>query len=77
MSDSLKRSEKHELARNSVPIELVSAFDALVADYQFAATVHHRSPFVSYVVLADLVKAGWRRAAQPIDTTNLCKSGDE
>jgi len=27
---------------------------------------HHRMPFVFYVVLADLVREGWRRI-QPVD----------
>lgn len=66
MSEASKRSEKHELARSSLPIELVPVFDALVTDYRFAASVHHGSPFVSYVVLAELVKAGWRLTGEPI-----------
>lgn len=60
------RTEKHELARNTLPADLKPVFDDLVADYRFAATKHHRSPFVSYSVLADLVKAGWRLAADPL-----------
>ena len=60
MSDETPRTEKHETARNSLPQELVPVFDALVKYYKYFATVHHRSPFVSYVVLAELVKAGWR-----------------
>ena len=67
MSDSPKRSDKHQLARNSLPFELVAVFDALVTDYKFAASVHHGSPFVSYVVLAEIVKAGWRLVGEPID----------
>lgn len=61
-----KRSEKHELARNSLPEELRPIFDEFVEDYKFAATVHHGSPFVSYVVLAEMVMAGWRPTAEPI-----------
>ena len=60
-----QRSEKHELARNSLPEDLLSVFDDLVADYRFAATKHHGSPFVSYIVLADLVRAGWRLTEEP------------
>ncbi len=37
-----------------------------VADYKFSATVHHGRPYVSYVVLADMVRAGWRLSAEPI-----------
>jgi hypothetical protein len=67
MSDGIKRTEKHNEARNSLPPKLISVFDDLVADYQLFATKHHGSPFVSYVVLADLIRAGWRREedAQP------------
>jgi len=61
-----KRSEKHELARNGLPDELKPVFDDMVADYRFAATKYHRAPYVSYVVLAHLVRAGWRLAAKPI-----------
>lgn len=66
MSDDVKRSEKHELARNSLPDELKPIFDAFVEDYKFAGTIHHGSPFVSYIILAEMVKAGWRQAGEPI-----------
>jgi hypothetical protein len=58
----LERSEKHELARNSLPDDLKPIFDDLVADYKFIATKHHGAPYVSYIVLADLVREGWRRS---------------
>jgi hypothetical protein len=61
-----KRSEKHEQARNSLPDELRPIFDDFVADYKFAATKHHGAPFVSYIVLAEMVRAGWRLAAGPL-----------
>lgn len=67
MTDNVKRSEKHELARNSLPEELRSIFDDFVADYKFAGTIHHGSPFVSYIILAEMVKAGWRLTGEPID----------
>lgn len=66
MTDDVKRSEKHELARNSLSEELKPVFDAFVDDYKFAATIHHGRPFVSHVVLAEMVKAGWRRVGEPI-----------
>jgi hypothetical protein len=53
------RSEKHELARSCLPEELRHVFDDFVNDYKFAATKIHGSPFVSYMVLADMVRAGW------------------
>jgi hypothetical protein len=56
------RTAKHESVRNSLPPELVPVFDELVADYQFHTTVRHGNGFVSYGVIAELVKAGWRFA---------------
>ena len=67
MANGLRRSEKHELARNSVPAELRPVFDQFVQDYKFAATVHYGSPFISYIILAEMVKAGWRLSGEPID----------
>ena len=66
-----QRSEKHEQARNSLPEELRSIFDDFVDDYRFAATKVHGSPFVSYMVLAEMVRAGWRLAAEPIREANV------
>ena len=66
MSDDVKRSEKHEHARKSLPEELRPVFDDFVADYKFAGTIHHGSPFVSYIILAEMVKAGWRLTGEPI-----------
>lgn len=64
-----QRSEKHEQARNSLPEELRSVFDDFVADYRFVATKVHGSPFVSYMVLAEMIRAGWRLAADPLSAT--------
>jgi hypothetical protein len=60
MGEKPQRTEKHEAARNSLPEEAFTVFDALVEDYKFFATINHRSPFVSYAVLADMVRSGWR-----------------
>ena len=62
-----KRTENHENARNSVPDQLKPVFDDFVNDYKFAATKFHGSPFVSYKVLAEMVRMGWRLAAEPVD----------
>ena len=64
------RSEKHEQARNSLPEELQPVFDDFVDDYRFSATKTHGSPFVSYAVLANLVRAGWRLAAEPLSDSD-------
>lgn len=62
-----QRSEKCEQARNSLPNDLKPVFDELVAEYRFAALKHHGSPYVSYVVLADIVRSGWRHVERPGD----------
>ena len=66
MEEKPKRSEKHELARNSLPGELVPVFDQFVEDYKFAGVLHYHRPFVSYEILAEMVKAGWRPSGEPI-----------
>ena len=61
-----KPSEKQIEARNSLPEELKPIFDDFVADYKYAATMRHGRPYISYIVLADMVTAGWRHAAEPV-----------
>jgi len=58
-------SEKQIEARNSLSDELKPIFDDFVADYKFAATMRHGRPYISYIVLADMIKAGWRLSAKP------------
>ena len=54
------KSEKQLEARNSLPDELKPVFDEFVSHYKYAATIRHGRPYVSYVVIADMVRAGWR-----------------
>lgn len=61
-----QRTEKHEHARNSLPEDLKQAFDDLVVDYKFATIKQYGRGYVAYEVLADLIRAGWRVAAEPI-----------
>jgi hypothetical protein len=70
-----KRTEKHEHARNSLPDELKPIFDDFVADYKFHGTKRYGSPFVSYIILADMIRAGWRLAAEPVEE-DAAKQGD-
>lgn len=60
-----KQSEKELEARNSLPEELKPVFDEFVTDYRYVATGRHGKPYISYIVLADMVKAGWRLSAKP------------
>ena len=61
-----KPSEKQIEARNSLPDELKPVFDDFVADYKYAATMRHGRPYISYIVLADMIRAGWRLSAKPV-----------
>jgi hypothetical protein len=61
-----KQSEKQLEACNSLPENLKPVFDAFVADYKYAATMRHGRPYISYIVLADMVRAGWRLSAKPM-----------
>ena len=67
MAEEKQRTKKHEEARNSLPNELKAIFDRFVADYKFAVTIRHGAPYVSYIVLADLARAGWRPTKAPND----------
>ena len=60
------QSEKQIEARNSLPDKLKPVFDDFVSDYKYAATLRHGRPYISYIVLADMVRAGWRLVAEPI-----------
>lgn len=71
---STQKSEKHEQARNNPPDELKPIFHHFVADYKFAATKHHSAPYVSYVVLADMARAGWQ-LVEPLDTLTRRQPG--
>lgn len=62
---NVKRSEKHEAARVGLPEELQPIFDQFVEDYKFAGMIHHGAPFVSYIILAEMVRAGWRLTGAP------------
>ena len=61
-----KPSEKQIEARDSLPDELKLIFDDFVSDYKYAATMRHGAPYVSYIVLADMIRAGWRLSAKPV-----------
>jgi hypothetical protein len=49
-----------------LPENLKSVFDDFVADYKYAATRRHGRSYISYIVLADMVRADWRLSAKPV-----------
>ena len=61
-----ERTPKHEEARNTLLDKLKPVFDEFVADYKYAASMRHGAPYVSYIVLADIICAGWRLSAKPM-----------
>ena len=48
------RAALHPLLRNT--------FDQLLEDYEVSAKIHIGEVSVNYNIIADLVRAGWRRA---------------
>ena len=47
--------------RDKLPRDLQDDFEDLVRFYRYYAQLHHQQPFVSYKVLADLIREGWKR----------------
>lgn len=61
----MAKSEKHQEAEKSLLPELRDIFNALVLEYEESCVRHtsdHRKR-VNYNILADLVRAGWRKTA--------------
>jgi hypothetical protein len=56
---------KKEEALKELQDDLKPIFERLVAEYQFHCMERYGRPFVSYAVLADLVKDGWRPTHKP------------
>lgn len=55
-----KTTARYDEAVASLPVELRPTFDNLLKYYKFAALKHHGHPWASPVVLAELVRLGWR-----------------
>ena len=47
-------------ARDSVPEEMRPVYDQMVEEYGFYALKHYGRQWVAYIVIAELVKHGWR-----------------
>lgn len=59
MTETRSIRQKEEV-RNSLSPDLQPIFDQLVDEYKCLCIEHYKRPLVSYLVLGDLVKAGWR-----------------
>jgi len=60
-----KRTQAYIDAEATVPPALRDTFEQLMAEYQFAALKHHRRPFCSPKVIAELVRMGWTSPPVP------------
>lgn len=58
-------NERHEQARNSLPDDLKSVFDDFSTDFRLATSSHQGASSVSSMVLAEMVRAGWRLLEEP------------
>jgi hypothetical protein len=54
-------AEERARAQATLPSPLHRTFDQLVDDYAVSAKIHAGEVAIEYDVLADLVRAGWRR----------------
>ncbi len=54
-------NEKRAQAEKTLSADLHAAFDLLIEDYKNSAEAHTGRIWVNYNILADLVRAGWRR----------------
>jgi hypothetical protein len=68
-----KTKEKEEI--NALPPELIPIYNQLVAEYQFHCLKRYSVPFVNRVILADLVKDGWRPSHQPLNFSDEKNDG--
>ena len=64
-------SEKFKEAEAILPDDLKPIFRRFVEKYEFLTTTHFGRGYVAYVVLADLVLAGWRPSAQRMPESRL------
>jgi hypothetical protein len=60
------KGSKREDARNSLPGDLRPIFDEFVEDYKFATTKRFGQGYVAYMIIADLIRVGWRHVANPL-----------
>jgi hypothetical protein len=64
--DKNQQLNKREQARNSLPDSLKPVFDEIVEDYKFATIQRFGRGYAAYMVLADLVRVGWRHSAEAL-----------
>ena len=65
------KSPKYQEAEKRLPEALKPVFAKFVEEYEFLTQMHYGRGYVAYVVLADLVRAGWRSADKPTEDSPL------
>lgn len=55
-----KKTPTYLKAEETLAPELRPLFEQLTAEYRFAAMKHHGRPFASPMVIAELIRMGWR-----------------
>jgi len=63
VTDIPEKAEQRARAEAALPKELHRAFDQLIDDFAVSAKIHTAEIVIEYHVLADLVRAGWRRVS--------------
>ncbi len=63
MPQNTPRSKEKVL--ESLPKKLHPIFEQFVSEYRYHCVERYGKPFVSYVVIADLIKNGWRPTHKP------------
>jgi hypothetical protein len=61
MPQSEERDEDRERVQATLHPSLRDTFDRLLEDYEVSAKIHVGEVSVNYNIIADLVRAGWRR----------------
>jgi hypothetical protein len=61
MPQSEKGDDDREQVRATLHPSLRDTFDRLLEDYEVSAKIHTGDVSVNYNIIADLVRAGWRR----------------
>jgi hypothetical protein len=70
------QSEKYQQALASLPEDLRGVYEELVADYSWQTTKHFGRGYVAYAVLAELVRAGWRKSSLSTCPMQKCRPSD-
>ncbi len=66
-------SSKSMEAEARLPEELRAVYRRMVEDYEFLTHLRYGRGCVAYEVLAEMVLAGWRPAAEPHPSSDLAR----